>query len=163
MAHCLGEDDRAPRREALDERVENCGIAADVENGGIVGAFVVFRRRHFITDGAIRSRSVFLPDDRGLSAGKKRKPGKEAAKNPVADDEDAGADVVAGERMERCRGQSEQHGLFAERACERNDARSRGDEMRAASPCRPRTWPKQRAPGTKTARRFPARLRVPRR
>ena len=72
-------------------------IAADVENGGIVGAFVVFRRRHFITDGAICSRAVFLPDDGGLSAGKKRKPGKEAAENSVAGDEDAGADVVAGE------------------------------------------------------------------
>ena len=57
------------------------------------------------------ARRVFLPDDWRLSARENREPGKQAAKHPVADDENALDRRRAGERVQSGRRQRQQHGF----------------------------------------------------
>ena len=143
-----GQHDLAARRQARDQRVEDRGVAADVADRGVVAPRVRGRVEDAVADGAgARGRGCAprpwarrRPGPRGGPAGGRARRGRRSAR--VA--RGAGDGVLRGRR------QGEQHAALAQGLVDRQ-RRSPGTTTReAAPPNRPRTSPKQRAPGTKT-------------
>ena len=148
-----GQHDLAAGRQARDQAVEQRGVAADVvDRRGSRGACRRPGRRPRSPRRPSARAGLRLPHGRRRRTGEQRQPRQQPAEHAVADDQvrQCGA-AVRRDRVVGRGGQRQQHALLAEMFVDRHCTRRPGTTSRlAAPPNRPRTSPKQLAPGTNT-------------